>query len=257
MRSSHPKDYILSRDLCSCTRNNQSLKGAVVVTLCQNEADVKWFPIREKGPIRFGGQFPLEIILLPHSDRGLRKLLLSIPERSVWALRVLSVCPSVQVTREVARITGRHLFHTCRNAIMAIQCLELLYITLFAWILGNNVLYYWFGGAKNNHLCLWQDTEISTGCPGDKYGIAFDRDYWQNFPLLLHCYWYRWTIHLLEEVRPVGFRMATSSSVYRLWEKNLILDQGSHRSGSKVTWVKVKGHMQQGQPKGCDTGRFV
>ena len=29
-------------------------------------------------------------------------------------------------------ITGRHLFRTCRNATMAIQCLELLYVALIA-----------------------------------------------------------------------------------------------------------------------------
>ncbi len=34
-----------------------------------------------------------------------------------------------------------------------------------------------------------------------------------------YCYWLRWTIQLLEEVRPVGFRMVTSSSVYRLWDR--------------------------------------
>ncbi len=27
-------------------------------------------------------------------------------------------------------------------------------------------------GGKSNHLCLWQDIEIQTGCSGDKYGIA-------------------------------------------------------------------------------------
>ncbi len=34
-------------------------------------------------------------------------------------------------------------------------------------------------------------------------------------------------------------------------EANMIYkekDQGSHRLGTKVTWVKVKGHMGQGQP---------
>ena len=34
--------------------------------------------------------------------------------------------------------------------------------------------------------------------------------------LLLHCYWLRWKIQLLEEVQHVGFCMATSTSVYRL-----------------------------------------
>ncbi len=121
--------------------------------------------------------------------------------------------------QSVNGITGRHLFRTWRNAIMAIQCLELLYVALFACILGKNVLYYWFGGVKSNHLCLCQDTEIPTGCWGDKYGIAFDRDFRpvRNSSLLLHCYWLRWTIQLLEEVQPVGFRMATSNSVNRLW----------------------------------------
>ena len=40
------------------------------------------------------------------------------------------------ITQSVNRITCRHLFRTCRNAIMAIQCLELLYVAMFAWILG-------------------------------------------------------------------------------------------------------------------------
>ncbi len=43
--------------------------------------------------------------------------------------------------QSVNRITGRQLFRTGRNAIMAIQCLELLYVALFAWILGKNVFY--------------------------------------------------------------------------------------------------------------------
>ena len=45
------------------------------------------------------------------------------------------------LAQSVNGITGRHLFRTCRNAFMAIQCLELLYVTLFAWILGNNALH--------------------------------------------------------------------------------------------------------------------
>ncbi len=44
-------------------------------------------------------------------------------------------------TQSVNGITGRQLFRTGRNAIMAIQCMELLYVALFAWILGKNVLY--------------------------------------------------------------------------------------------------------------------
>ncbi len=60
--------------------NNQSVKGAVVVTLWQNETDVKFQmdiyshtqKIKKKqyllqaGKIRYGGQFPCEILLLPH-----------------------------------------------------------------------------------------------------------------------------------------------------------------------------------------------
>ena len=73
----------------------------------------------------------------------------------------------------------------------------------------------------SNHLCLCQGTEIPTGCSVDRYGIAFNRDCRpvRNSSLLLHCYWVRWTIQLLEGVRPVGFRMATSNSVNRLWNK--------------------------------------
>ncbi len=32
------------------------------------------------------------------------------------------------IPQSVNGITCRHLFHTCRNAIMAIKCLELLYV---------------------------------------------------------------------------------------------------------------------------------
>ena len=42
-------------------RNNQSLKGAVVVIHCQNEAEVK---------SQFGRQCPFEILHLPHSCGG-------------------------------------------------------------------------------------------------------------------------------------------------------------------------------------------
>ncbi len=44
-------------------------------------------------------------------------------------------------TQSINEITGQQLFRTGRNAITAIQCLELLYVALFAWILGKNVLY--------------------------------------------------------------------------------------------------------------------
>ena len=81
---------------CPCiqNRNNQSLKGAVVMVLCQNEAEVK-FPMEidhnqcsqfvvtlttSDPQMRCGGQLPWEILLLSHSDRGLRQLLLSIPD---------------------------------------------------------------------------------------------------------------------------------------------------------------------------------
>ena len=80
--------------------NNQSLKGAVVVTLCKNEADVKCqmdidssislteqvrsvsliFPACSE--VEIWGKFSLEIILLPHFGRGLCQLLLLIPETS-------------------------------------------------------------------------------------------------------------------------------------------------------------------------------
>ncbi len=60
--------------------------------------------------------------------------------------------------------------------------------SIFAWILG-----------KNNFL-----TSMS------HFGFIFSE-------LGLHCYWLRCTIQLLEEERPVGFRMATSNSVNRLW----------------------------------------
>ncbi len=83
--------------------NHQSLKGAVGATLCQNEAEVS-FPM-ERVIMDINGnllslcgnlispacsvdeiwwKFPLEMILLPHSGRGSRQLLLSIPERSEW-----------------------------------------------------------------------------------------------------------------------------------------------------------------------------
>ncbi len=44
-----------------------------------------------------------------------------------------------------------------------------------------------WGSLKSNHLCLCQDTEIPTGCSGDKYGIAFNRDFLpvRNSTLLL------------------------------------------------------------------------
>ncbi len=34
-------------------------------------------------------------------------------------------------------------------------------------------------------------------------------------------------------------------------------DQGSHGSGSKVTWVNAKGHAGQGQPKGHNIGMWA
>ncbi len=76
-------------------RLSQLLKGAVVVTLCQNEKDVKCqmnidssISLTEQaGKIRLifpacsedeiWGKSPLEIVLLPHFRRGLRQLLLS------------------------------------------------------------------------------------------------------------------------------------------------------------------------------------
>ncbi len=45
------------------------------------------------------------------------------------------------IAQSVNGITGRHLFCTCWNAVMAIQCLELLYVASFAWILDKNVLF--------------------------------------------------------------------------------------------------------------------
>ncbi len=77
-------------------RLSQLLKGAVVVTLCQNEADVKCqmdiessISLTEQaGKIRLTAcsvveiwwKFPLEILLLPHSRRGSRQLLLSMTD---------------------------------------------------------------------------------------------------------------------------------------------------------------------------------
>ncbi len=97
MKTLHSLQERLSADtyshpFCCCSvlvvtrlvyRNNQSLKGAVVVTLCKNEADVK-FPMEiDRVPHRkFNTLFPLEIILLPHSGRGSRQLLLLITETS-------------------------------------------------------------------------------------------------------------------------------------------------------------------------------
>ena len=81
-------------------RKYQSLKGAVGAILCQNEEELKIskeidhqisstdkagkirliFPACSVSEIWW--KFPLEIILLPHSDRGSCQLLLSIPERN-------------------------------------------------------------------------------------------------------------------------------------------------------------------------------
>ncbi len=57
------------RIISPAQRLSQLLKGAVVVTLCQNEADVKC-------QMDIWGKSPLEIILLPHFVRGSRQLLL-------------------------------------------------------------------------------------------------------------------------------------------------------------------------------------
>ena len=59
---------------------------------------------------------------------------------STWCLRYGNGMKR-DIPQSVNEITGYHLFRTCQNAIVAIQCLELLYIALFAWILGKNVLY--------------------------------------------------------------------------------------------------------------------
>ncbi len=68
-------------------------------------------------------------------------------------------------------ITGRHLFCTCRNAIMAIHCLELLYVASFAWIFGKKRI-------SRSDVCFFS----------------------------------------------VGFRMATSSSVYRLCKWHILIN---------------------------------
>ena len=80
--------------LQQCKRNYQSLKGAVAVTLCQNEADVKCqmdidsqISLTEQArKIRqmqnFKWTLTTTALLLPHSSRGSRQLLLSIPDRS-------------------------------------------------------------------------------------------------------------------------------------------------------------------------------
>ena len=83
-------------------RNNQSLKGAVVVTHCQNEAELKFSmeidhhtssTEKSVGYVLISPacsvdeilrKFPLEIIPLPQSGRGSRQMLLSIPETSVF-----------------------------------------------------------------------------------------------------------------------------------------------------------------------------
>ncbi len=69
-------------------RLSQLLKGAVVVTLCQNEADVKCqmdidssISLTEQaGKIRlwmnFGGQFPWRFLVLPHFGGASCQLLL-------------------------------------------------------------------------------------------------------------------------------------------------------------------------------------
>ena len=84
---------------------SQLLKGAVVVTLRQNEAEVKCqmdidshISLTEQaGKIRFsllglwmkwGGQFSLEIVLLPHSVRGSCQLLLSRTDTFAFSHRV-------------------------------------------------------------------------------------------------------------------------------------------------------------------------
>ncbi len=51
---------------------------------------------------------------------------------------------------------------------MAIQCLELLYVALFAWILDRNVVCWWFGEVRAI-ICV-----IPTGCSGDKYRISIN-----------------------------------------------------------------------------------
>ncbi len=74
-------------------RLSQLLKGAVVVTFCQNEAEVKcqmdidfhislteqvqsvWFSLLGLW-MNFGGQFPWKFLVLPHSGRGSCQLLL-------------------------------------------------------------------------------------------------------------------------------------------------------------------------------------
>ena len=93
-------------------RNNQSMKGAVVVTFSQNEEDVIFqmdidshISLAEQAGkislvlvlflwMRFGGQFPSEILLLPHSVRGSCQLLLSIRDRStIGVLFVFYIFP--------------------------------------------------------------------------------------------------------------------------------------------------------------------
>ncbi len=73
------RSFIPSVSLHECYRNNQSLNGAVVVTLCKNEAEVK-FQMEFDHHMRCGafsndqlgecGQFPCEILLLPHLAEG-------------------------------------------------------------------------------------------------------------------------------------------------------------------------------------------
>ncbi len=49
----------------------------------------------------------------------------------------LTLCIAVHISQSVNGITGRHLFRTCRNAIMAIQCLELLSVALLLMEMNN------------------------------------------------------------------------------------------------------------------------
>ncbi len=70
-------------------RNNQSLKGAVVAVLCQNEAEVKFqmdidHHICALFNVIRGRWWEMGLILhLPHSGRGWQQLLLLISETSV------------------------------------------------------------------------------------------------------------------------------------------------------------------------------
>ncbi len=98
---------------------------------------------------------------------------------------------------------------------------------------------------------------------------------WQFKWLEIHCYWLRWTIQLLEEVRPVGFRMATSNSVDRLCHCFMVNSTlPTHKNASSPAYENCSGPMVQhyghgatifihpiivrkGRPASCEVKCFI